>query len=90
MLPLNMTGTLIISVEKMRLAKNKNHQTHIFNGYNQRTPYIWRQRLGSIICREARFCGNAAVWRGRFGRREEPLLPLHQKLEQKQRFGFVC
>ena len=43
-LSLHITVTFIRAVENVRLAKNENFQTHIFNGSNKCNGYIQRQQ----------------------------------------------
>ena len=49
LLSLHMTVTLIRAVENVRLIKNENCQTHIFNGSNQRNSHIQRQQNLHVI-----------------------------------------
>ena len=44
LLSLNMTVTFIRAVENVRLVKNEDCQTHIFNGSNQRTRHVSLQQ----------------------------------------------
>ena len=50
-LSLHITVTFIRAVENVRLEKNENCQTHIFNGYNKFKGYI--QRLQHLHVRVA-------------------------------------